>query len=391
MAGDAHDPLRLTVHAALAPVETLWTAFQEHAHATFYQTFLWCRAWCETVGKTEAVEIRIVTATDAHGGTVFILPLQVRRRSGIRVIEWLGTPHNSYGHGLFAQAFLPQSRDWFAAHWAEIVRLAGPADAVCLADMPHSLDGVPHPLQQLFNVAGANRSYRMALSPDYPGLLARKRSGESRRHTRRKEAALAALGDVWFGLPVGKDALHATLTLMFEQQEKRLAEFGIHGTFGPIERSFLHRLADLQDDAHPMLLPYALKFRGEILAVMLGGLHANTYWALISSLTGSQLRDYSPGDLAMHRTIEAGCNSGLAQLDFAAGDTGYKLHWADEVIPLQTLLTAINLRGLAWASLMGLRMAVKRRVKQSPATRHLAMALRKMVLGTRSRRSRPEG
>ncbi|MGH6908146.1 MAG: GNAT family N-acetyltransferase, partial [Aestuariivirga sp.] len=250
------ETLTLAVHTALAPVEALWTAFEAHAHTTLYQTFLWCRAWSETVGKAQGIEIRIVTAANKSGETAFILPLQIGRRSGIRVLEWLGSPHATYGHGLFAPAFLGLSRNWFARNWAEIVRLAGPVDAIHLTGMPEALGGVPHPLQPLFNLRGPNRSYRMALPADYDLLLAAKRSAETRRRYRKRERALAALGDLQFGLPKGREETHATLALMFEQQEKRLGERGVHGVFGPVEREFLHRLADLQDEAKPVLLPY---------------------------------------------------------------------------------------------------------------------------------------
>jgi len=389
--GAAARQLTLAVHTALAPLETIWTVFEKQAHATFYQTFLWCRAWFETVGKARNIDLRIVTATDQHGETIFILPLQIRRRLGIRVLEWLGTPHTTYGHGLFAPAFLPHAGQWFSRQWAEIVKLAGPADAVFLANMPAALDAEPHPLRALFNLRGPNRGYRMVLVTDYQTLLIQKRSKETRRYYRKKERAFAALGNLSFELPATGEETHETLRTMFEQQEKRLGERGIHGIFGPVERDFIHRLADLQDQANPVFLPYMLKFEGEVMAVLLGGVHGNAFWAMISSLAETELRKYSPGDLALRRTIEASCKQGLAHFDFAAGDTPYKLHWADAVMPLHIVLSAVNLRGVPWVCFSGFAMNVKRVIKQSPELRNAAMSLRKVLLGTRFRRGPPQG
>ncbi len=382
--------LALAVYTALSPLETVWTAFQQQAHSTFYQTFLWCRAWCETVGKARNIEIRIVTGTDQQGEIAFILPLQIRRRSGIRVLEWLGTPHTTYGHGLFAPAFLDHARDWFSRHWNGIVNIAGPVDAVFLADMPEALDAKPHPLQLLFNLREPNRFYRMALETDYEALLARKRSKETRRYYRKKERGFAALGKLSFELPATREETHKTLRTMFEQQEKRLGERGIRGVFGPVEREFIHRLAELQDEANPVFLPYMLKFEGHVVAVLLGGVHANAFWAMISSLAETALRKYSPGDLALRRTIEASCKQGLAQFDFAAGDTQYKLHWAETVMPLHMMLSAITLRALPWVCLTGGATIAKRLIKQSPVVRNAAMSVRKILLGTRFRRGPPQ-
>lgn len=387
--GVAARQLTITVFSSLALLEPLWTAFEQHAHSTFYQSFLWCRAWGETVGKANGIKIRIVTATDRHGKTIFILPLQIRRHFGIRVLEWLGTPHTTYGHGLFAPEFLDEAGGWLSRYWPEIVKLTGPADAVFLTNMPEILDEKPHPLRQLFNLRGSNRCYRMALNANYDSLLSRKRSKETRRYYRKKERALITLGQLSFDPPATKMETHETLRIMFEQQEKRLGEHGIHGVFGAIERDFIYRLADLQDQANPVFLPYALKFNDKILAVMLGGVHANAFWAMISSLAETQLRKYSPGDLALRRSIEASCKRGLAHFDFAAGDTPYKMHWADTVTPLHMLLSALNARALPWVWLTCAAIIARRLIKQSPGLRNTAMKLRKILLGTRLRRGPP--
>lgn len=383
--------LTLTVCDSLALVERQWNDFEQKAHATFYQSFLWCRAWCETVGKAKNIDIRIVTAQDRRGEMVFILPLQIRRRLGVRVLEWLGTPHTTYGHGLVAPNFLGEAQEWFSRHWSQIVRLAGPADAVFLDNMPDVLDGESHPLRQLFNLCGPNRCYRMVLISDYEILLCQKRSKETRRYYRKKERAFTMQGNLSFELPSSREETRETLRIMFAQQEKRLGERGIHGVFGPIERDFIHRLADLQDQDDPVFLPYMLKFNGQVLAVLLGGVHANAFWAMISSLAETELRKHSPGDLALRRSIEASCKRGLAHFDFAAGDTPYKLHWADTVTPLYMMLSTLKIRALPWVWLIGAKIIGKRLIKQSPALRNAAMNLRRILLGTRLRRGPPPG
>lgn len=380
--GAAASELSLRVHGDLAGLESLWSGFEDRGCATFYQSFLWCRSWAETVGLAWGVRVRVVVATDVGGETRFILPLQIRRRSGVRVVEWLGAPHNAYGQGLVAGNFLPRAGDWFEANWTAVVRLAGPADAVCLAAMPESLDGTPNPLRFLFTLKAPDRTFVMALDADYPALYARKRTREARLDDRRKERALAALATPSFGLPEGTAALHETIAAMFEQRQRRLAEIGVHGTFGGAERAFVHRLADLQDAACPALLAFELKSGGETLAVKLGARHRGTFFALLSALGARRWRKYSPGDLALRRTIEACCEAGLVRFDFAAGDAAYKRQWADADVALHVHLSAFNLRGLAWVVAAAAGLSVKRLIKQNPPTRALAYALRRRLLGT---------
>ncbi len=374
------EQLSLSLERSIEPLEQQWRALERQCHSTLYQSWIWCKAWLDTVAKSNPVDVRIVVIKSASGEAAGILPLQIRRQFGIRVLEWLGAPHITYGHGLFCfgQSLTPE---WLKANWPRIVTLAGPADATFLAEMPAALRGQAHPLKPLFNFTCPNRSYRMALAPNYESLLKSKRSAETMRQYRKRDRAFAGQGRLEFGLPQTRAEVHATLATMFYQQEARLAEHGVHGVFGHAERQFIHRLAELQDSANPILVPFALKFQGEIQAVMLGGLFDNTYWALISSLAGNNLRKYSPGDLALRRTIEACCAQGLSSFDFATGDSEYKSHWADESVELHGILAAANLRGLAWAIAVWASLGVKRAAKQWPVSRRAFNAVRKAFLG----------
>lgn len=342
---------------------------------------MWCSTWQETAGDARRTLPRIVIARDQAGQIVFILPLQLRTSFGIRILEWHGAPHCNYGYGLFARGFLPEAAAWFSDHGAELLLLAGPTDAIALTDMPETLFGHPHPLRALFTMRGPNRSYSLALRPDYEGLYAVRRSKESRRTARKKDQALARAGTLDFGLPIGKVATREVLDIMFKQQESRLAEQGVHGVFGDAERRFIHRLAEKQDETQPILLPYCLKCNGEVLAVMLGGSFGGTYWALISSLAPTPLRKYSPGDLALRKAIAAACEAGQKSFDLAAGDTGYKLHWADQVLPLNTTLRATTLPGFGWTAIAVLATFIKHTVKRSPTLRGAAQNIRRWIAG----------
>ncbi len=373
--------LSLSVHACFEELRSEWTAFEKHAATTVYQSHMWCATWQETAGAARGTMPRIVVARNPAGQIVFILPMQVRRSFGLRILEWHGAPHCNYGYGVFARSFLPMAGSWFNEHGAEVLEIAGPADAIALTDMPDALCGHSHPLRFLFTMRGPNRSYSLALEPNYESVYASRRSKESRRTACKKDKALARTGSVEFGLPRGKEETREVLDIMFRQQESRLAEQGVHGAFGEAERRFIHRLAEKQDETRPFLLPYTLRCNGEILAVMLGGSFGGTYWALISSLASTPLRKYSPGDLALRQTIEAACQSGLDSFDFAAGDTSYKLHWASDVLPLNTALKANTLRGFAWTALAALATLVKHHVKRSPALRQAALGLRRWIAG----------
>jgi CelD/BcsL family acetyltransferase involved in cellulose biosynthesis len=360
---------------AIAPATADWRRLETHS-SSLYQSLAWCSHWLDLVGRAQGVEPLIVVGRDHTGQALFLLPFQVRRRMGCRLLEWLTMPHATYGHGLFAPGF--DAVAWFRAHGNILLAALKGIDAFNLHDMPAHLRGQDHPLSFLFNMKAANLSYGTDLTPDFAAYYAAKRSGETRRTARKRDGKLATIGELDFRLPEMGTATHEVIDAMFRHQEDRLAESGVFGVFGAEERAFVHRLADETSGQGRLLLPYCLRIKGEISVVLLGGLHANTYWALISSLAPGPARKFSPGDYALRHMMEDLCGKGVAHLDFASGDTGYKLQWKDEEIPLHLCIRARSWRGLAPALFLMLRYGVKRMVKRTPALMELATAVRRL-------------
>jgi CelD/BcsL family acetyltransferase involved in cellulose biosynthesis len=376
-------PITIDIHDTIAACAADWQAFERSAVTTLYQTHLWCDTWQATCGAALGARPQIAVIRGSDGVVLAILPLQIRRHRGVRLLEWLGTPQSAYGYGLFSAQALAGAEHWVPWVFPRILDMIDGFDAVMLTDMPGALFGTGHPLNPCFTLRSANLSFQMRLEADFETLHARKRNGEDRRAARRKEELLGQAGSVGFGLPKSLVDVHATLDQMFEHQLARMAELGVRGVATPAERRFLHRLADVQDEDRPILFPFRLTCGADILAVMLGGRHGGVFWALISSLTGGPLRKFSPGDLALRKTIKACCEAGFTTLDFSTGDSSYKRAWADTEIALFHHLSARTLRGLVYAAATGFRITVKRWVKTTPALFRFSLAVRRVLLGRR--------
>jgi CelD/BcsL family acetyltransferase involved in cellulose biosynthesis len=217
----------------------------------------------------------------------------------------------------------------------------------------------------------------MSLSSSFEEIYALKRSGETRRGNRKRDAKLEKSGHVTFGLPVDCEETHKLLELMFQHQASRLAESGIRGVFTSAEREFVHRLADMGE----VLLPYHLTINGEMAAMMLGGHYGGTYWALISSLNTGTSRRHSPGDAALRRTIQACCERGLSRFDFSSGDASYKQHWADETLQLHEAIRAVTLKGVPLSGAYLVSAYAKRVIKRSTVLWPLFRSLRTFLRG----------
>lgn len=377
-------PLTITVSQSIEAAGPEWSQFELRSKGTFYQSLLWCRAWSQTIGAGNGIEPRIVTARDGGGHLQFILPLQLRRRHGVRVLQWLGAPQHNYGAGLFAPEFLAGGAKWFNEHWDGILEAIGGFDAVALTEMPSAFMDWANPMAGLCNLKGPNPSFLLKLQPDFSALHEAKRSSDRRRAGRKHESGLAHMGQVQFGLPATPDEKHRIIATMFRDQQARLAELGIRGVFRASEQEFIHRLAELEDPGKPSLAPYFLSLDGHVLSVALGGIYGNGYWALISSLSAHPARKFSPGDIALRRSIEACCVRGLGFFDFASGDAVYKRTWADDVIELHAIVRGRNARGVAWAGATVVRMTVKRLIKTTPPFFDFVQYARRLLFGRRA-------
>lgn len=372
----------VNLHSSLAELESDWLFLQKNGLCTFFQTYEWCKAWHETAGEARRAEPAVICGRDPEGNLLFILPFAIERHLGSQVLYWYSAAEITYGMGVFDRRFLNESPLAIEQLWPDILSALGGIDAVRLDNQPQAWEGVDNPLRFLFTTRGANQSYRMSLLDDYQTLYEQKRSASSRRGARKRDKKLFAAGDVKFGLPETGHAIYDLINTMINQQQDRLGQKGIRSVYDETRRAFLHQLANAtKQDGTPVLLPYYLSVDEEICAVMLGGSFQSTYWALISSLTpDSRLYNLSPGDHALRATIEAVCNRQYRVFDFAAGDTDYKIHWSDEIVPLFETIEAVTTRGTVLSAVTAIKTTAKRVVKQTPWLFSLAQSIRTSLL-----------
>src|SRR5262249_13122745 len=111
----AHDP---------ASVEAEWRDFEKCADHTAFQTFDWLAAWPRHIGARKNIVPAIVLGRHIDGHLLFILPLAVTRRSGVRKLTWLGWDLSDYNAPILAQDFaLHMGAARFLAAWRVITEL----------------------------------------------------------------------------------------------------------------------------------------------------------------------------------------------------------------------------------------------------------------------------
>lgn len=364
-----------------------WAELEQTGIHTYFQTKAWCLSWLEQVGPELNAQAVFVTGLRSDGSAAFMLPLQMRRKYGFLLLEFLTAPHASYGFGLYDTAFLETGAcRWFEEHFTALIAMLPQHDTIYLRDIPNVMLGYENPMLPLARLKGANRAYMMALDGTFENLLAEKRSVETQRNMRKRDKRLSDIGDLRFHAPDGSNERKMILERMFTDHQHRLAEAGVRGVYGPVERGFLSGLADPDQHGRQALTPYTLSLNGDPICVLLGGRSCDVFWAMITSLADGPWRKHSPGDYTLRHVIAAQCADGLLWFDFAVGDSDYKLAWADTKIEMHLVLQSSSVRGLALALALTLKHGMKRVFKSNIRLRDAAFGLRKLAFGRRAKR-----
>ncbi len=369
--------LTLEIHSQLSDIQSEWRNLEKSATCTFYQTYDWCSAFFEHIGRAEGLTCCIISARDLHGQLAFILPFQIRKKFGITLLEWLAQAENNYGQGIFAQDFLDSNAErWFSENFSTVLNFLPHFDVINLQNMPLGISGFLNILPQLQTSLAANASFVTRLDRDYENLLRAKRSATSISKIRRRDKRIEELGAVAFSVePLGAKT-KAALVESLVHKRKQLVDQGIRGVFDPPQEKFLIALAETSK-----LRAFRLTCDGKTLSSLIGAVAGNRCWLMITSLSPDAPLPLSPGDMLLRKVISWCCEQRLELFDFSNGEIGYKTIWADTKVELSNYIVARNLRGLPLAAMLRAFNSLKRHIKSSEFLRHTFNVARQKIRG----------
>jgi CelD/BcsL family acetyltransferase involved in cellulose biosynthesis len=352
------DGIRVFVATNIDEAEAGWRDFQSIAHTSVFQTFDWCQNWMRICGQ--GLRPVIVYGVHSDNQFAFLLPFCIDGRC----LKWIGQDHLIYGYGVFSNWALSASgQDWFDRNAQALVRLDPSVNRIDLQHMPDALHGHRNPLLSLANCSDPDTSCVLNLSDDYETLFTQKRSASSRATIRNRDKRLAQMGEMKFTALAGDAEAHAALDELLEDQAARLAENGINSPVDERYRELMHRW--LEPDIG-LLQVTRLSIDGKSVASLLLTQQGDTMIFLMVSLAAGPARKFSPGDLALRKTIEYAIQQGYKKFDFSLGALGYKAPWTDVVIHHHHAVRAIRITGLPMAGLDLAKHLLRRQFKSTP-------------------------
>jgi CelD/BcsL family acetyltransferase involved in cellulose biosynthesis len=281
------------------------------------------------------------------------LPLFVRRRFGLRTLEFVGGTKAALADVMLR----PEEGDSTAAAVAE-----GP-------------DGLEHDFANLFGLTAESLLARtpawrglqlierleapvLDLSDGWDAVYERKFSSRARQERRRHRRQLEQLGSVeideaarlyalrWRGRREGSGLLSDEGAKFYRSALLRLAEQDVP------------RVLTLRLDGRPVAANVYLRL-------------SRTLYGLVMAFDPAFAR-YSPGSETLYAAFEDGANEGVTRVEFLGAATGHKQRFSDRVEPIyQGIGLARTVRGRLGADALLAGIRLRRRAKTSETARRL--------------------
>jgi CelD/BcsL family acetyltransferase involved in cellulose biosynthesis len=357
----------------MAQAEPLWRAWQSTAYTTVFQTIDWCKQWMTFCG--EGLKPHIIYGLNGRGEFAFLLPFCVEGRC----LKWIGQEHLIYGYGVYSDWALSQAgQTWFDNNASTLVRFDERVNRIDLQHLPDAMHGHRHPLYLLSNCTDPDTSCILNLNSDYDSLFTKKRSASSRTTIRNRDKRLAQLGDMKFSALAGDADAHAALDELLEDQAARLAENGIASPVNAKYRELMHRWLDPDIK---LLQVTRLSIDGKSVASLLLTQHGESMVFLMVSLARGPGRKFSPGDLALRKTIEFAINQGYKHFDFSLGALSYKAPWTDTVVHHHHASRVLKASGIPMAGLVLAKHRFRKWFKSTPFVWKNFEELRRLLRG----------
>jgi CelD/BcsL family acetyltransferase involved in cellulose biosynthesis len=227
---------------------------------------------------------------------------------------------------------------------------------------------VKNPLSLLLHQPSPSYAYATELPCVAEAFFAVKQSKERRKKLRKKEARLAAMGELNHITNESPETAQAILAAFFAQKTLRCETQAIDADFSdPGLQSFYKKLSQPSADHAPAMELHALACGSRIVAVF-GGLHHRDGFngMVISFDTDAEIAKSSPGELLLTRAIAAQCRRGVTNFDLGIGEADYNATYCDSPIALFDVVFPVTIKGRLYAAYESLRLRLKRAIKQKP-------------------------
>ena len=367
---------RVEIISDLPRAEPIWRELETRQLATPYQRFDLLAAWQREVGARENAQPFIVTAHDADGRPLVLLPLAIRSRHGVRVACFMGGKHANFNMGLWDRDFAHEATASDLDVLLSYLREKSACDVLVLKQQPRHWQDYLNPLATLSRQPSVNDFPVLHMIPGDPAI--NRISNSFRKRLKSKERKLQSAGYRYYIATSDAD-IERILDWFFHVKPMRMAEQKLPDVFAePGIPEFVRAacLAQLPGGSHAIDI-HALECDDEVIAIFAGVADGHRFSMMFNTYTMSARARYSPGLILMRSIIDYYGERGYRALDLGIGSDDYKRLFCKGDEPIFDSFVPLTSRGRIAAGAFSAVSHAKRLVKSNQALFQLAQRLRR--------------
>ncbi len=339
----------------------------------------WVGHWAGHVNSN----IIFVTAMQ-HGQIKLILPLEVVRKSGLLVAQFVG---GSHANANFPVTLAPLSKaeacSFLDALEHGLRQKPWSIDVIMLERQLDRLEGIENPLLAKGSSISPNVSLHLDVSQSFDTVLEARSGKRKRKRYRSQQRKFEVAGGFEVLDPAPKTDCGSLLETYFAMKADQLKGKGVANVFGNTrEQAFFKALfADEGPHYDHKFYLSCLNVGSKTRAIYGSSLHGSRQMVHFTAFANDALTPASPGDFLNFVLIEAACKNGIETYDLGIGDEGYKRSWCDVETWHRDTVIGVSLRGKLAKIQFGAIGSTKRWIKNNEKLWSIAKRIRKFKAG----------
>jgi CelD/BcsL family acetyltransferase involved in cellulose biosynthesis len=334
------------------------------------QSFDWFDCWRRQVNADS-----FVAGLFAGNEPIMLLPLEVLRMNGARVLRYPGGSHaNCNFPWLDGQVHYKSIENLVTA----IRKVRPDVDVLSLTRQLPSLSGRDNPLLQTKSAENPNPVLAASITCGFESVLersnAKRKLKKHRQHGRRYEEA----GGWRIYRPESRLQSEQALDAFFALKAHRFKQMGISDPFAAadIQAFFKQLYSHAAEQQSPNFELQVLEVNGKIRSLIGKSISKSGPTVEFSAIADDELMTASPGEFLFYEDIKKNCESGRDIYSFGIGDEPYKREWCDIQSSIYDTIIPLTAKGKAFTALQSARSKVVAAIKGNPRLWQLAKTLR---------------
>jgi CelD/BcsL family acetyltransferase involved in cellulose biosynthesis len=314
---------------------------------TAFQHPLWFEAWYGTF--KEASPLIAIVSDGITGRRIALVPLVLRVRHGVRIVEFADLNVTDYNAPLLADGVAldaAEAREVSKVLIAGLRQLSVGVDLVRLKKMPAKLATGFNPLALLGRAGSSSLNGNIIETGDDFEAY---RTSIKRIQMPRYWRVFSRHPGATFRIMSSVDEALKTLDVLDAQQQERMQKLGLEFVLNDKAHAHFYRDLVRRGLADGYAVVSALTCDEAVVATMLGVRQDDYFVVLRISNAGARWSHCSPSKLVVERTMAAIHEQGVRRFDLSVGNYAFKRRFGAVQIPLTDASVALGWRGIPYA------------------------------------------